>query len=303
MSEESKVGNRPATDGSSPAAAVGGDAGDRTVRDRLRALRAVAQRAFDTVVRTRAYLALAAVYGLVVVALPLAGGVGGYLPLVLDLSTPVEVLVPLVAFGFGTWSVLADAASGELDAIRTFPVDRSTYVLGTFLGRAVGLLAAVLAPLLLLAVSVPIVREPSTAVFVSHATVDSPVYLARFVALTAAYALVALALAMAVSSLARSRRAAVAAAAVVALAAVVGVDALVILGLAEGFVGADALGVALGLSPTGAFRGLVLSTATGGVVSTGPPAANVAASVVGLAGWLAVGLAVATLGAWSSGGR
>jgi ABC-type transport system involved in multi-copper enzyme maturation permease subunit len=299
---DSAADDSPATEGSS-ATAARGDAADRTTRDRLRALRAVGQRAFDTVVRTRAYLALAVVYGLVVVALPLAGGVGGYLPLVLDLSTPVEVLVPLVAFGFGTWTVLADAGSGELDVIRTYPVDRGTYVLGTFLGRAVGLLAAVLAPLVVLAVSVPVVREPATAVFVSHATVDSPVYLARFLALTAAYALVTLALGMAVSSLARSRRTGVAAAAVVALATVVGLDALVVLGLARGAVGPDTLGVALGLSPTGAFRGLVLSTATGGVVSTGPPAANAAASVVGLAGWLAVGLTVATLGAWSPGGQ
>jgi ABC-2 type transport system permease protein len=297
MSEDSAADATPG--------AAAGERGttDRGVGDRLRSLRAVAQRAFDTVVRTRAYLALALVYGLAVVALPLAGGVGGYLPLVLDLSTPVEVLVPLVAFGFGTWSVLADAASGELDAIRTFPVDRSTYVLGTFLGRAVGLLVVVLAPLVALGVSVPFVREPSTAVFVSHATVDSPTFFARFVALVAAYALVSLALAMAVSSLAQSRRAAVAAAAVVALAAVVGVDALVVLGLAQGVVGADTLAVALGLSPTGAFRGLVLSTATGGIVSTGPPAANVTASLVGLLGWFAVGLAVATLGAWSPGGR
>ena len=307
MSE--RAGTEPSPDGDAAERdtpdrdAVDRGAAGRTPRDRVRALRAVAQREFDTVVRTRAYLALAVAYAFVVVALPLASGVGGFLPLVLDLSTPVEVLVPLVAFGFGTWSVLADAQSGELEVIRTYPVDRWTYVLGTFAGRAVGVLATVLAPLVALGLSVPFLREPSTAVFVSHATVDSPTFLARFVALTAAYALVALALAMAVSSLARSRRAGVAAAALVALVAVVGVDALVVLGLVQGVLSADTLGVALGLSPTGAFRGLVLSTATGGVVSTGPPAANVAASVVGFVGWFAVGLTVAALGAWSPGGR
>ncbi|WP_123538428.1 ABC transporter permease [Halosimplex salinum] len=273
---------------------VGGDAD---------ALRAVAQREFDTLVRTRAYAALAVAYGLVVVALSLAGDVGGYVPLVLDLATPVEVLVPLLAFGFGTWSVLADAHSGELEVIRTYPVSRWTYVLGTFLGRAVGLLVAVLSPLVLVGLAVPLVREPATSVFVSHATVDSPTYFARFVGLTGAYALVTLALAMAVSSLSRSRRIGVAAAALVALVVIVGLDALVLLGVARGLVGGETLSIVLAASPPGAFRGLVLATATGGLLSTGPPAANAVASVVGVVGWLVVGLTAAALGAWSPGGR
>ncbi|WP_436930781.1 ABC transporter permease [Halosimplex halobium] len=300
MSEESATGDSQETAGSPPTKIVDQDATHRTTRDRGQALVAVAQRAFDTVVRTRTYLAVAVVYGFIVVGLPVASGVSGYLPLVLDLLTPVEVLVPLVAFGFGSWSVLADARSGELDVIRTFPLDRSTYVLGTFLGRAVGLLAAVLAPLVVLGISIPFLREPATGVFASHATVDSPVYLVRFVALTAAYALVSLALAMAVSSLARSRRTVVAAATVATLAVVIGIDAAVILGLVHGIVGADSLGLVVALSPTGAFRGLILSTAVDGIVSTGTPAANAAASVAGLTIWFILAFVVATLAAWSS---
>ncbi|WP_436925001.1 ABC transporter permease [Halosimplex amylolyticum] len=299
------MGDGPkAEEGSENADRSGADAGvgDR-FGGRTDALVAVAQREFDTLVRTRSYAALAIVYGLVTVGLPLAGGVGGYLPLVLDLSTPVEVLVPVLALAFGTWSVLADAHSGELDVIRTYPIDRWTYVLGTFAGRAVGLVATVLAPLVLLGLAVPLVREPTTSVFASHATVDSPVYFARFVALAGAYALVTLALAMAVSSLSRSRRVGVAAAALAALVVVIGLDALVIFGVARGVVGGETLALVLGASPPGAFRGLVVATATGGIRSTGPAAANVAASVLGLAGWFVVGLAVAALGAWSPNGR
>lgn len=123
-----------------------------------------------------------------------------------------SLLVPVLAVGFGTWTVLADAHRGELDVIRTYPVDRVTYVLGAYLGRAVGLLVTMVVPLVLLVLVTPVVREPATSVLASHGTVDSPTYFARFVVLTGLYGLVALALAMAVSSLARSRRPGVAAA-------------------------------------------------------------------------------------------
>jgi len=266
---------------------------------RVGQLLTVAQREFDTVVRTRTYAALAVVFGLVVVALPSLGGLAGYLPLVLDLLTTVEVLVPVLAFGFGTWTVLADAETGELAVIRTYPVERWTYVLGAYLGRAVGLLVAILAPLVVLGVATPVVREPATSVLASHGTVDSPTYLLRFVALTCVYGLVALALAMAVSSLARSRRSGVASVVVALLVVVLGFDLLVVLGVGQGFLGPGTLPLALAASPPAAFRGLVLETAAGGLVETGPPAANAAASVLGLGCWLVAGLAVATLRAWS----
>ena len=276
-----------------------GESGPPWTDRRVGQLLAVAQREFDTVVRTRTYAGLAAVFGLIVVVLPALGGLGGYLPLVLDLSTPVEVLVPVLAFGFGTWTVLADAQGGELDVIRTYPVGRGTYVVGAFLGRAVGLLVAILVPLALLGVATPVVREPATSVLASHGTVDSPTYYARFVALTCGYALVTLALAMAVSSLARSRRTGAAAAVLAVLAVVLGFDLVVVLGVAEGLVGPGTLPFALAASPTAAFRGLVLATATGGLLETGPPAANAAASLVGLLAWLVAGLGVAAFRAWS----
>jgi ABC-type transport system involved in multi-copper enzyme maturation permease subunit len=264
-------------------------------------LRALAQREFDTLVRTRSYAALAVVFGLVIVGFPLAGGVGGYLPIVIDLLWPVEVLVPVVAFGFGTWSVLADAQRGELEVVRTYPVARGTYVLGVYLGRAVGLLLTILVPLLVVGLAVPLLREPATSVLASHGTVDSPGYFLRFVVITCGYGLVVLALAMAVSVLARSRRSGIAAGALAVLAVVVGFDLALVFGIGHGFVGEDTLALALGVSPPSAFRGLVLASAAGGLVESGPTAASVPASVAGLGGWLLLGLGVAVARVWPSG--
>jgi ABC-type transport system involved in multi-copper enzyme maturation permease subunit len=262
---------------------------------------ALAQREFTTVLRTRSFAALALAVAAAIVGVPVLSGTGGYLPLVLDLLTVVEVLVAVLAVAFGVWTVLADAERGELAVIRTFPVGRGTYAVGTYLGRATALLVAVLVPLAVAGVVVPLFREPTTSVIASHATVDSPTYYLRFVALAAGYALVVLALAVAVSALARTRRRGVALGTLAVLIVVVGFDFLVVAGVSLGVLDGS-LPLVLGLTPPGAFRGLVLATAAGGLVETGPPAAAPLVSLVGLALWLVVGLGTATLAAWSSEG-
>lgn len=259
----------------------------------------VAQREFTTLVRTRTYAALALAFGLFVVALPVLGGIGGYLPLVLDLLTPVEVLVPLLAFGFGAWTFLADAERGELEVVRTYPVTRTTYVAGAYLGRAVGLLAALIVPLAVAGVLTPFLRDPTTSVVAVHGTVDSPAFFLRFLVIAAVYALVTLALAMAVSAAAQTRTQGVALAVLAVLVVVLGLDFLVVAGVAGGILGEGSLAVVLGFTPPGAFRGLVLATAAGGLVESGPPAASILASVVGLALWFVAALAAATFAVWT----
>jgi ABC-type transport system involved in multi-copper enzyme maturation permease subunit len=282
---------------------VSGDRPDRAATTRRDHLLAFAQREFTTLVRTRTYLALSAVFAALVIGLPVVGGVGGYLPLVLDLLTPVEVLVPVVAVAFGTWTILADADHGELDVIRTYPIDRATYVGGVYLGRATGLLLVVVVPLVAVGLLVPVLRAPTTSVVAAHDTVDSPLYFLRFLVLTCGYALVVLALSMAVSAVARSRRQGVVLATLVVLVVLVGLDLLVIAGIGVGLVNPGLLSVFLGLTPPGAFRGLVLATATGGLVRTGPPAATVPVSVVGLLLWSVTALAAARAAAWRPVGR
>lgn len=266
-------------------------------RESLDRLFAVAGRELTTVVRTRAFLALAGGFAVVIAALAWTAGAVGYVPLVLDLLTPVEVLVPALALAFGYRTVLGDAERGELDVIRTYPVSRATYVLGAYLGRAAALLVAVLVPLSAVALLVPLFGGVETSVIASHAATDSPVRYVRFVVLTAVFALVVMAAAIAVSTNARSSRAGVAVAVTLGVALVVGFDAGIVAGLVGGVVPADALELALGLSPNSAYRGLVLESVVGGVA--GAPATSPLPSVLGLLAWLVGALAVATVTVWS----
>lgn len=267
-------------------------------RRSLDRLFAVVGRELTTVVRTRAFLALAGGFAVTVAVLAWTAGAIGYVPLVLDLLTPVEVLVPALALALGYRTILGDEERGELDVIRTYPVSRPTFVLGAYLGRAAALLVAVLVPLLAVAVLVPLFGGVGTTVIASHAATDSPVLYLRFLVLTAAFALVLMAAAMAVSTTAGSSRAGVAVAVTLGVALVVGFDAGIIAGLAGGVIPEDALSTILGLSPNSAFRGLVLKTVVGGVESK-VPAASTMASLLGLVVWLVGSLAVAVLTVWS----
>lgn len=258
---------------------------------------AVVGRELTTVLRTRAFLALAGGFAAIVAVLAWTAGAAGYVPLVLDLLTPVELLVPALALAFGYRTVLGDEESGELDVIRTYPVSRSTFLLGAFLGRAAALLVAVLVPLLAVALLVPAFGGVKTSVIASHAGTDSPLLYLRFVVLTAAFALVVTAVALAVSTTASSSRAAIAVAVAFGVALVVGFDAGVLAGLAGSVLPEGALRFVLALSPNSAFRGLVLETVVGGV-ETDAPSASPVASIVGLALWLAGALAVAIVTTW-----
>jgi len=259
---------------------------------------AVAGRELTTVARTRAFLALAGGFAAIVGALAWTGAPVGYVPLVLDLLTPVEVLVPALALAVGYRAILGDRERGELDVLRTYPVSRPTYVLGVYLGRASALVVAVVGPLLAVAALVPLFGGVGTTVIASHGAADSPVLYVRFVVLTAAFALVLAAAATAISATAGTTRAGLAVAVAVGLALVVGFDAGLVAGLAGGVLPEDALGVALALSPNGAFRGLVLATVAGGAESNGPGTPS-AVRVAGLLAWLAGSLALATLSVWS----
>jgi ABC-2 type transport system permease protein len=259
---------------------------------------AVVGRELTTVVRTRAFLALAGGFALVVAALAWTAGAVGYVPLVLDLLTPVEVLVPALALAFGYRAVLGDAERGELDVIRTYPVSRPTFVLGVYLGRAAALLVAVIVPLLGVAVSVPLSGGVGTTVIASHAAADSPLVYLRFVVLASAFALVVMAAALAISTTAGTTRAGLVVAVALGVALVVGFDAGIVAGLAGGVIPESGLELVLALSPNSAFRGLVLETVVGGAAS-GAPAASPLASLLGLLSWLVGALAVAVVTVWS----
>ncbi len=257
----------------------------------------IAQREFLTVVRTPTLLLLGAGYVVLVTVIAWLGVAGAYVALVLDLVTPIEVLVPVLAFAFGYRAILADRESGELETLRTYPVSRADYVGGVYLGRAVAVLAVVLTGLLASAVLVPLQTGRELSFTASHATVDSPALYLRFVLLTAVFALVALAIALLVSAAARSNRSGLALAVGAVVALVVGLDSAVAVALTGGLLSGDPTAL-LALSPNSAFRALVfgLSVApTGASVPQGP--GWVVASA-GLVGWWLLAIAAATVTVW-----
>ena len=253
---------------------------------------AVVEREYTTVLRTRSLLAVAVGFAVVVVGLAWVGGTTGYVPAVLNLLTPVEVLVPALAVAFGYEAVFGDRGRGELDVIRTYPLDRREYLLGVYVGRATVLLFAVLVPLFVVAGLVTATGGARTSVIASHAGADSFVLYVRFVVLTTLLALVALAVAVAVSAAAGGPRSAAALGLGAVVALTVGIDLAIVAGLGAAFP-ADALPVVLALSPTGAYRGLVLGSVLDVALAAAPSAGAPLLSLAGLFVWLAGSLAAA----------
>ncbi|WP_251343459.1 ABC transporter permease subunit [Haloplanus halophilus] len=245
--------------------------------------------------RSPTYALLGLAVTLVVFGVALAGDgpSAGYVPTVVDVLLIVEVLVPAVAFAVGYRAVADDAERGRLEVLATYPLPAPSYVGGVYAGRAVALLAVVLVPLAALGLHVATTAAPSTTVFATHRGVDSPLLFVRFLALTAALALVALALAVALSSVAGSRRRAILLALVGLLVVVVGAD-VAVFGAVTGDVGVG-LDALLALSPSSAYRGLVFETVLY-VAFTGRSAfVSVPAAVGSLCVWGVGSLAVATL--------
>lgn len=263
---------------------------------------AVAQRAFDTTIRSRALLAVAAGYAFVVLVIAWMTRGSGYLSLSLSVLTPLEVLVPVVAFAVGYRSILDDRVRGELAVFRTYPLTARSYVIGVFLGRLATVLAVVVVPLLIAGGSVVAFREESISVLATHATADSPLVYLRMVALTAAFAPVALAVAIAVSAIARTTRNAIVLAVGGVVVLVVGLDIGFVAGLAGGIVPPDTLSTLSGLSPLSAYRGLVLEVAIGPVAGDAiAGGVDPLPALLGLVIWTAGALAVAIRSAFRSG--
>ena len=273
-------------------------AGPRAAVDRVFV---VAERELRTLARNRALLAVAAAFFAVVVGLAGAatGSPGGYVSLTFDLLLPVEVLVPAVAFAFAYRTVQGDGERGELAVFRTYPLTRLEYVLGVFVGRASGVLVVVLASLAVAGVVAGTGAEQPVSFFASHSAGDTPVVFARFALFAAGYALVATALAVAVSAAVGTTRGALGGSVAALVALAVGFDLALVAAVSGGFVDAGSIAVFAGFSPASAFRGLVFELALAPALATPSVAtASPAASVVGLLVWLVVGLGGAALAAW-----
>lgn len=265
-----------------------------------RRLVAVAQREFDSVRRTRTFALLAAGFFAVAVGLAwVSAGGAGYVPLALDLLTPLELLVPVLALAFGYRALLGDRQRGELDVLRTYPVTPGTVVGGVFVGRATALLATLLVSLAAAPILV-VLSGNAISVVAVHATADSWLLYLRFVVLTAAYAVVVLAVAVAVSSVARTTRQALALAVALFLAVAVGFDVSAVAALTGGALSPENVSALLAFSPSGAYRGLVLELVLRPATTRlTEPVASPLLNLGGLLLWTVGGLAVSVLTVWS----
>lgn len=254
----------------------------------------VAEREFRTVLRTPLLLAVGLGYVLLVGGIGWLGGTGAYLALVLDLLTPVELLVPVLSFAVGYRALLGDRESGELETIRTYPITGHWYVVGVYLGRAVVVLGLVLLSFVLAGSVVPTSDTAQLSVVASHPTADSPALYLRYALATALFALVALAIATLVSAAARSTRGGLALATGSVVALVVGLDSA----LLGAVTGEHVPTTVLALSPNSAYRSLVLelSVAPTGVAVPGGP--TVLVSTAALCAWLTLALGLASRLAW-----
>lgn len=254
----------------------------------------VAQRSFESVLRSRALLAAAGGYALAILGFAWVASGGGYLALSLNLLTPLAVLVPLIAIAIGYRSILDDRVRGELDVFRTYPVSGRSYVMGVFLGRVAGLLIVVLVPLVLATGVVILFREETISVLAGHETADTPLVYVRLLVLTALFAVTSLAIAVSVSAVAKTSRSAVALAIAATLALLIGLDIGLVAGLAADFVEPATLDVFVAASPLSAFRGLVLELAVE-PVAPGTIAGGIdpAAGLAGLTTWTVGALLIA----------
>jgi ABC-type transport system involved in multi-copper enzyme maturation permease subunit len=143
-------------------------------------------------------------------------------------------------------------------------------------------------PFALVGAYVWLTAAPDTGIFATHAGVDSPVLFVRFIALVVPFGAAYLALSAAVSTVATSRRSAVALALLALLGGVLAGDLAVLRSLSAG---ASPGGIAgsVALSPNGAFRGLVFEHVIG--VAFAPEG-----------GFVETGRAVASLVGWTVGG-
>ena len=260
----------------------------------LRAIGSVFRRELATAVRTPGYGVLA--FGLLVVlgGLVAVGGGGGtgFVPTVIDLLLPTEVLVPLLAVALGYRALLSDTAAGELAVIRTYPVGVASYVLGVLLARLVALFVIVVVPFALVGGYVWLTAAPDTGIYATHAGVDSPLLYVRFVALVFLLGAAFLSLSAALSAVASTRRSALALALLALVAGVLGGDLAILRSLAAG---ASPAGIStqLALTPNGAFRGLVFETVIGVAFAPDGGVVDVGRAVGSLVGWTVGGGAVA----------
>lgn len=255
------------------------------------------RRDFRTVLLTPTYVVLGALVFMIVLTIALVGGSfeAGYAGVMLDLLVPLQLVVPLIAFALGYTSVIGDSRRGELDVLKTYPVNGWHVIAGSFLARGIGLAIAVAIPLILIAFAVAVTEPVRIPMYASHTGGDSVIYFARFLILTVGFGLVMLAIAVAISALLSTTRGVVATSAIALIVLIIGLDLGIAFGFSIGVVGEMDLIRTVAYSPLSAYRGLALETAIQVTPGTGPETADPFWSLVGLLGWGVGALMIGTV--------
>lgn len=266
--------------------------------------RALLGRELHTAARTRSYYLLGLAVGGILLGLTFGGGgaATGYIPTVVDLLLPLELLVPVVAIAIGYRAIPSDLDRGELAMLDTYAVSPATYVGAVYLGRAIVLSAIIGGALLAVGLLVAFTAAPDTGVFATHSGVDSPILFGRFLVVTLLFGNAVLSVVLLASVVVATTRTAIVAAIGAVLVVVVGGEAAILLGVLDGVLGEPTLTAALGFVPNSAYRGLVFETVVG-VLSAGESGyASPLVSVAGLLLWTGGSLGAATgLLRWRSG--
>lgn len=257
-------------------------------------IQALVRRELRTAVVTPAIVVLGMITAVVVLGLTVVGGGyrAGYVAVIIELLVPLQLLVPVVAFALGYSAVWGDKRRGGLDVLATYPVKPWQFIAATFLGRGSALVAILSVPLSIVLLLTAVSGQPPLPMYASHTMGDSPVLFARMAMVTILFALVMLAIGIAVSSLVSTSSGALIGSALAVLVLAFGLDLAVMQGFSLGLL--DSLPTALAVSPLSAYRGLVLQTAVISATGTGPQAAAPLASLFGLLFWGVASLLVAT---------
>ena len=274
----------PETPGETP-----GSTGTETTRTPTATgtLSAVIRREVSTAVATKTNLGLWIGFVAVLLAVAWFGGgmQVGYVSTIIDLLTPLELLVPVIALVFGYQAILADERRGVLDVLRTYPIRPWQMVIGVYAGRAIGLVAIVATALSTLIYPIFLTEAHRPVFYATHTGSDSVGLFLRFIVLTVCFALVVLAVAIAISALVGTTRTAIAAAGVATFGLLFVADIALVFALSRGLVAESSLASSIAISPLSAYRGLVLETTVAVTAGTGPRTASPLASALGLVIW------------------
>ncbi|MFB6254403.1 MAG: hypothetical protein ABEI06_07330 [Halobacteriaceae archaeon] len=261
----------------------------RTQTDQFRTILA---REFRTIRRRRQTWLLAGGVILLFLGISLLSNALGYVPLVLSLQTPVEIIIPVITATIGYRSLLEDRERHEDQLIQTYPVDPLTYVGAIYVARAALVIGIIVGGLLVAGLPV-VFLLPETPTLIRTSGFDSPIFYFRFITLSVLYSMSVLAVFMMLSALVSGRQQALIVAVIGVGMITVGLDLALILGLARDFVGGDMLSILLALSPASAYRGLIMTYVVSPVVISTTPAGIPFLNVISLLLWLGISLAIA----------